>query len=74
MFMESESLSHRNVSYIAIFCPLVVLVLATLPSLQNLKLPNQGLNPLPPAVEAQSPKHWTAREFPLPSSFTLTFL
>ena len=27
--------------------------------------PDQGLNPCPPAVEARSPNHWTAREFPL---------
>ena len=28
---------------------------------------------MPPTVEAQSPKHWTAREFPLPSSFYFDF-
>ena len=28
---------------------------------------------MPPTVEAQSPKHWTARELPLPSSFYFDF-
>ena len=26
--------------------------------------PRLGLKPVPPAMEAQSPNHWTAREFP----------
>ena len=31
-------------------------------------VPRPGFEPVPPAVEVQSPNHWTAREFP---SFTL---
>ena len=27
-------------------------------------VPRPGIEPMPPAVERQSPKHWTAREFP----------
>ena len=27
-------------------------------------VPQPGIEPLPPAVEAQSPNHWTARELP----------
>ena len=26
-------------------------------------LPRPGIEPIPPAVEVQSPNHWTAREF-----------
>ena len=28
------------------------------------QFPNQGSELVPPAVEAQNPNHWTAREFP----------
>ena len=28
-------------------------------------VPRPGIEPGPPAVEAPSPNHWTAREFPL---------
>ena len=28
------------------------------------QFPNQGSELMPPAVEAQNPNHWTAREFP----------
>ena len=28
-------------------------------------VPRPGMEPVPPAVEARSPNHWTAREFPL---------
>ena len=28
-------------------------------------VPQPGIEPLPPAVEAQSPNHWTAREVPI---------
>ena len=28
-------------------------------------IPDQGSNPCPPTVEAQSPNHWTAREVPV---------
>ena len=28
-------------------------------------VPRPGMEPMPPAVEAQSPNHWTTREFPL---------
>ena len=28
------------------------------------QFPNQGSELVPPAVHAQNPKHWTAREFP----------
>ena len=27
-------------------------------------IPPSGMEPVPPAVRAQSPNHWTAREFP----------
>ena len=27
-------------------------------------VPQPGIEPVPPAVEAQSPNHWAAREFP----------
>ena len=27
-------------------------------------VPRPGIEPRPPAVEAQSPNHWTTREFP----------
>ena len=27
--------------------------------------PRPGINPGPPAVEARSPNHWTAREIPI---------
>ena len=27
--------------------------------------PQPGIKPVPPAVEAQSPNHWTAREVPI---------
>ena len=27
-------------------------------------VPRLGIEPVPPAVEARSPNHWTAREFP----------
>ena len=27
-------------------------------------VPRPGIEPVPPAVEAQGPNHWTAREFP----------
>ena len=36
-------------------------------------VPQLGIEPMPPAVEAWSPNHWTAREFPeLP--FILTYV
>ena len=36
-------------------------------------VPQLGIEPMPPAVEAWSPNHWTAREFPeLP--FILTYI
>ena len=38
-------------------------VLATLHGTRDLSSPT-GLEPGPPAVEAWSPNHWTAREFP----------
>ena len=28
-------------------------------------VPQPGIEPAPPAVEAQSPNHWTAREVPI---------
>ena len=28
-------------------------------------VPHPGIEPTPPAVEAQSPNHWTTREFPV---------
>ena len=28
-------------------------------------VPRPGIEPMPPAVEAQSPNHWTAREVPV---------
>ena len=31
-----------------------------------------GIEPVPPAVEAQSPNHWTTREFPSVPFFILT--
>ena len=34
-------------------------------------VPRPGIEPVPPAVEAQSPNHWTAREFPLLPSFNI---
>ena len=36
-------------------------------------VPWQGIEPVPPAVEAQSPNHWTAREVPANSFFQLAF-
>ena len=40
-------------------------------------VPRPGIEPVPLAVEAQSPNHWTAREFPiellLVSKFYLSF-
>ena len=37
-------------------------------------VPRPGVEPVPPAVEAQSPNHWTAREFPLLVSFLKGFI
>ena len=37
-------------------------------------VPRPGIVPMPPAVEAQSPNHWTAREFPETQYFFLTNL
>ena len=37
-------------------------------------VPRPGIEPMPPAVEAQSPNHWTAREFPLSFYFLLLLL
>jgi len=34
-------------------------------------LPGWGMEPMPPAVEAWSPNHWTTREFPLIISFCI---
>ena len=28
-------------------------------------VPRPGIEPMPPAVEAETPNHWTAREFPM---------
>ena len=28
-------------------------------------VPSPGIEPVPPAVEAQSPNHWTAKEYPV---------
>ena len=28
-------------------------------------VPQPGIEPMPPEVEAQSPKHWISREFPI---------
>ena len=28
-------------------------------------VPRPGIEPMPPALEVQSPKHWTAREVPV---------
>ena len=30
-------------------------------------VPQLGMEPMPPAVDVQSPNHWDAREFPVPS-------
>ena len=35
--------------------------------------PRPGIKPVPPAVEAQGPSHWTAREVPNPC-FRVTLL
>ena len=44
------------------FCSFVcVCVCVTLSSLQN---PQSGIELMPPAIEVQSPNHWTTREFP----------
>ena len=32
-------------------------------------VPQPGIEPVAPAVEAQSPNHWTAREFPTGTHF-----
>ena len=32
-----------------------------------------GIEPVPPAVEAWSPNHWTAREVPKPKHFKENF-
>ena len=40
-------------------------------------VPRPGIEPMPPAVEVQSPNHWTAREVPMHSfsySFPLWFI
>ena len=31
---------------------------------RGILVPQPGIERVPPAVEARSPKHWTAREFP----------
>ena len=36
-------------------------------------VPWPGIKPLPPAVEGQSPDHWTAREFPSPLFLYVSF-
>ena len=33
-------------------------------------VPQPDIEPVPPAVDAQSPNHWTAKEFPVFSIFT----
>ena len=38
----------------------------------GISVPRPGIEPGPPAVEAQSPNHWTAREFPDLPSLELT--
>ena len=37
-------------------------------------VPQPGIQPVPPAVEAWSPNHWTAREAPHSCSFTFTLM
>ena len=37
----------------------------------GISVPQPGLEPMPPAVEAWSPNHWTTREFPDISSFLM---
>ena len=40
--------------------------------LAGILIPRPGIEPMPPAVEAQSPNQWTAREFPLYNFFKTT--
>ena len=35
-------------------------------------VPGPGIEPVSPAVEAQTPNHWTAREFPQGTNFLLS--
>ena len=42
----------------------VYVFLATPLSLLAGLVPQPEIKPIPPAVEAQNPNHWTAREFP----------
>ena len=59
--------------YLFICCYLYFLgFLTVLRGLQNLSSPT-GIEPMPPAVEAQSLKHWTTREVPAPGPFRQKF-
>ena len=35
-------------------------------------VPQPGVEPVPPAVQGQSPDHWTAREVPVATHLVLT--
>ena len=48
--------------------------LAVLRGMQDLSSPQPGIEPVPPAVEAWSPNHWTAREFPCILLFKMNIL
>ena len=39
-------------------------VFATVHTARGILVPRPGIEPVAPAVEAQSPNHWTAREVP----------
>ena len=39
----------------------------------HVELPLPGIEPMPPAVEAQSLNHWTTGEVPVPEKCLLTY-
>ena len=41
-----------------------------MPGAFGILAPQPGMEPVLPAVEAQSPNHWTAREFPIDQILT----
>ena len=65
-FQHTHSVDIDNVMnsiYYLLFC---LFCFAFWPYLEACKilLPRPGIEPLPLAVEAQNPNHWTSREFP----------
>ena len=66
-----EAVTPTSHSLLSLSVVLVFFGLAT--QLVGSQLLDRELNPGPPAVEVQSPNHWTAREVPASSVFNQTF-